>query len=461
MAFVSLTPTNRHPLERLLAPVHPVVVDDPPYGGEATGCRIRCARRSGAPQWLYAGDWRVLVTAARTSPTGRPITVLRTRSGDTFSAVASPDGSVHVPFSLAEAYENYVMERWVSVLGQRRLPPMALSAFYLAKRVIPRRLQLAARRVLVSWQGSPPFPTWPFDASAAKLLALYARCLLEATGSERLPFRWFWPQEHRAAVVLTHDVESEAGLRNALAVADLEEARGFRSSFNIVGDWYRIDWGIVDELGERGFELGVHGIFHDRSLFSDRKEFERQLPLIKSFQERLKAEGFRSPATHRVVDWLRELPACYDCSIPMSDPYEPQPGGCCSPWPFFLGNLVELPYTMPQDHTLFTLKRETDLEVWTRQLAALKAVGGMAQCVTHPDPGYLGVATNRELYTQFLDLVLTDDHLWRALPREVAAWWRRRDDITTAGAGVSMAYVTTADGGDLVGIEYPKPLIRS
>ena len=73
--------------------------------------------------------------------------------------------------------------------------------------------------------------------------------------------------------------------------------------------------------------------------------------------ERLGVEGFRSPATHRVNAWLADLPVSYDCTVPMSDPYEPQPGGCCSPWPFFIGSVVELPYTIPQDHTTFTLLR--------------------------------------------------------------------------------------------------------
>ena len=70
---------------------------------------------------------------------------------------------------------------------------------------------------------------------------------------------------------------------------------------------------------------------------------------MRELSERFAAVRFRSPATHRVHAWLPELPIEYDCTIPHSDPYEPQPGGCCSLWPFFLGgSVVELPSTLPR-----------------------------------------------------------------------------------------------------------------
>jgi len=255
----------------------------------------------------------------------------------------------------------------------------------------------------------------------------YARCLLLASGSAELRFRWFWPASHQSALILTHDVESAEGLRLAVEIADLEEERGLRSSFNIVASWYPIDHGIVRELRERGFELGVHGIYHDRSMFSTREAFEAQQPALREALRMLGAEGFRSPATHRVFDWLGDLPVSYDCSMPHSDPFEPQPGGCCSLWPFFIGNVVELPYTLPQDHTLLTLLRHRSLDLWLEQLGRIERLHGLAQVLSHPDPGYLGDPPKRELYAEFLDAICDRDKVWRALPRDVAAWWRQRD----------------------------------
>lgn len=436
---------NRHPLDRLLAPTTSIPLEDPPYGTQDGGRGIRCTPGEGRPRWLYLDAWRVFATPGSARGPAGPLPAFRDDSEAQFPLAPLDGGSVAVPFSLAEAYENYVRERWIASTRQRRLPTPVLNAFYVAKQAIPRGLQMTARRALIRWQGSPEFPRWPFDASVGRLLELYARLAIEVGDADRLAFRWFWPRGRRAALVLTHDVESEAGLRNAVKVADLEEERGLRSSFNVVGDWYPIDWGIVEELSQRGFELGVHGILHDRSLFSDRREFERQLPLLADFRAQLHADGFRSPATHRIVDWLQELPTSYDCTVPMSDPYEPQPGGCCSPWPFFLGDVLELPYTMPQDHTLFILKRERDISTWTRQLDSIEASYGLAQWVTHPDPGYLEDPRIRALYIELLDLVASRPSLWHALPREVASWWRRRDDGTADAAELATGHAVPDD----------------
>jgi peptidoglycan/xylan/chitin deacetylase (PgdA/CDA1 family) len=437
--IVSRVP-GEHPLLRLLRAVDPLTVDDPSASGErAPDAPVRCTPGTGEPQWLQSEGWRTLVRPGRAGPSGGEL-LLRfvTKAGTPADVVVDRSAGVaHVPFSLAEAYEAYVRERWVGATAGRHLSEGTLDRFYRVKRLIPRRAQLAARRALVRWQGGPEFPAWPFDDSAARLLKLLVHAVLAASGARELRFRWFWPHGRHAAAILTHDVESAEGLRLALEIADLEEERGLHSSFNVVGDWYPIDHGVIDELTGRGFEIGVHGVFHDRSMFASRGNFEAQQPALAHAAATLGAVGFRSPATHRVVDWLAELPVEYDCTIPMSDPYEPHPGGCCSPWPFFLGDVVELPYTLPQDHTLFTLLRQRTPELWLAQLERLERAGGLVQCLSHPDPGYLADPGKRACYAEFLDALAARDTLWTPLPREVAAWWRARDAGEEGGTGVA------------------------
>jgi len=353
----------------------------------------------------------------------------------TLRCARTGDGQVVVPFGLADAYAGYTAELYAG--GGRRLPPAVQNLYYLLKGAIPRRAQLAARRALIRWQGEPEFPAWPADTSVADLLRFWVRCELIARDRSELKFRWFWPDGARAAVVLTHDVESAAGLRNAARIADIEEEHGMRSSFNIVADEYPIDWGIVAELRDRGFELGVHGVHHDRSMFRSRADFESQQPELRRMAERLGADGFRSPATHRVHDWLGDLPVAYDCTVPMSDPYEPQPGGCCSPWPYFIESLVELPWSLSQDHTVLTLLGQSSPDLWIRQVDLIERQAGLVQCLTHPDPGYLGESRNEAVYAELLQHLEERPGLWKALPREVAAWWRLRDtsaDVPEVGS---------------------------
>jgi peptidoglycan/xylan/chitin deacetylase (PgdA/CDA1 family) len=371
---------------------------------------------------------RLLATDAVQAPDEQPCGNVppapRLSSASRAFARATLDGQARAPFSLASAYETLVMERWTS--GEAAaIAPWALAAFYRVRRAIPRGAQLALRRALIRRRGVPAFPSWPYDESVRDLLAAMVAIL--AAPNREIRFRWFWPGGARAALALTHDVESAAGLRNALRIADMEAARGLRSSFNVVKSWYEIDRGILRELAARGFEIGVHGVWHDRSLFSTRAEFESQQPLLREAADAFGAVGFRSPATYRVIDWLAELPFEYDCTVPLSDPYEPQPGGCCSPWPYFIGDTVELPWTLTQDHTLFTLLRHTDIGVWLAQVERLRDAAGLIQPLTHPDPGYLGEPGNARLYGAFLDRMAEQADLWGALPRDIARWWRHRD----------------------------------
>jgi peptidoglycan/xylan/chitin deacetylase (PgdA/CDA1 family) len=381
------------------------------------------------PVWLEANGWRLLAsTRGGEQPRGDVIETFRLSSGASASAVQVPDdGGVFVPFDFDEAYCNYITEAWRHTVALHQLSARQLGSYYRVKRLLPRSFWLALRRAFIRFGGRPSYPLWPLDRGVDSLVRFYALCLLLVAGSEEASFAWFWPERHRAALILTHDVESEAGQRLALELADLEEERGLRSSFNIVAAQYRVDAGVLGELSGRGFEIGLHGLRHDRSLFSSRTEFERQLPLLAEAADHLGAEGFRSPATHRVIPWLAELPVAYDCTVPHSDPYEPQPGGCCSLWPYMLGRIVELPYTLPQDHTLFTLLRQRSVATWLEQVDAIEQRFGLIQCLSHPDRGYLGDADKRSLYREFLDAVAEREGLWKALPREVASWWRRRE----------------------------------
>ena len=70
------------------------------------------------------------------------------------------------------------------------------------------------------------------------------------------------------------------------------------------------------------------------------------------------AVGFRSPATYRNPFWLPEIDVDYDSSFMDNATLEPQRGGVCSAFPFMLSErMVELPITLPMDHTLINILR--------------------------------------------------------------------------------------------------------
>jgi hypothetical protein len=163
--------------------------------------------------------------------------------------------------------------------------------------------------------------------------------------------------------------------------------------------------------------------------------------------------GFRSPATGRNAAWMHELPVGYDSSFPDSDPFEPQSGGCCSIMPFFFGDVVELPITLTQDHTVFEILRSPGIELWRRKTEWLTANHGLVNIIVHPD--YVVEQRNLDRYEAFLAYLAEHDDGWHALPRDVARWWRDRDGLSIAAGGevagstafgATVAYASERDG---------------
>lgn len=245
------------------------------------------------------------------------------------------------------------------------------------------------------------------------------------TGDAGVPTIYPWPDGHRFAFVPTHDVETADGWKSIERIAELETAFGIRSSWNIVPHKYLVDLGLLRDLQSRGFEVGVHGYNHDGKLFTSRAIFNDRLPAMNAALARFGVSGFRAPMVHRNLEWLQSLEIDHDGSYFDVDPYQAMPGGVGGVWPFIAGRFVELPYTMPQDHTLFVALHERDGRIWHEKLDYIAAMGGMALIVTHPD--YLNTESRLDTYRRLLEHVKELENVWCTLPQNVANWWRERD----------------------------------
>jgi peptidoglycan/xylan/chitin deacetylase (PgdA/CDA1 family) len=353
------------------------------------------------------------------------------------------------------AAEHYLRERY---LGEHERSTL-LSAYYAVKPLMPRTVQLALRRAYARRQARVTFPRWPIEPILVDRQQAELRAQLQATGADSVPVLSSWPDGRRFASILTHDVEGPLGVRNVRRVLEVERRHGFVSSWNFVAEWYPIEDGLFDHIRAMGGEIGLHAIKHDCKLFESRASFEADLPKIHRYLGEWDAVGFRSPATHRNAEWMHELGCLYDSSFPDTDPFEPQAGGCCSILPFFLGDLVELPITLVQDHTLFEILRTDSIEHWTRKSDWIIENQGLINLITHPD--YLDTPRRLRLYEEFLEYLSAQSAGWHALPREVAQWWRTRaglrlvsedGDVRIEGPGSERASLAwaRADGYDVV-----------
>lgn len=309
--------------------------------------------------------------------------------------------------------------------------------YYLIKPTLPRRLRMMLRRRYATRIRSRSAGVWP---------------ILQEAGNR--PAGWpGWPGQHRFAFVLTHDVEGVRGLEQCRRLAELEMRLGFRSSFNFVPDGdYSATAELRGWLQDHGFEVGVHDLHHNGRLYSDRAGFARKAARINQYVREWNASGFRSGFMHHNLDWLGDLDVLYDSSTFDTDPFEPQPDGVHTIFPFFVDRsapdkntggqgrdgYVELPYTLPQDSTLFLILGERDTTIWQQKLAWIAEKEGMALLNSHPD--YVDFDTGRSShaaypaswYEDFLAYVNSAHRgrFWNPLPRELAGWYR--DSIAAA-----------------------------
>ena len=301
--------------------------------------------------------------------------------------------------------------------------------YYQLKPFIPRALRAAVRRRIALRLEARVQDVWPI-----------------MPGSEQTPPGWLgWPVGKKFALVLTHDVEGPIGLRRCRRLAKLESELGFRSCFNFIpAGQYVVPPELREELTSEGFEIGVHDLHHDGRLYRTWRGFVGKAKRINEYLADWNAEGFRSGFMLHKLDWLHQLAIRYDMSTFDTDPFEPQRGGCCSWWPFFNSNLVELPLTMPHDHTLFVILGQRDEALWIEKAEALRERGGMALIVTHPD--YLIEGPGRAAYDRLLALYAGDSEAWKPLPAELAAWWRRRAASSIVGAAGGWMVTGPAQG---------------
>lgn len=340
----------------------------------------------------------------------------------------------------------FLRNHWISIsilAGVAWL--VGLRFYYWLKPSLPVSVRLLlrrwwARRRLAASKGS-----WP---------------ILESAKAE--PKGWpGWPEGREFAFILTHDVESPRGLDCVRDLAEAEMALGFRSSFNFIPEGpYRVAPELRRWLAERGFEVGVHDHRHDGHLYKSQAHFLASAGRINHFLSSWDAVGFRSGFMFHNLEWIQNLNVLYDSSTFDTDPFEPQPDGVKTIFPFWAagqnGNgYVELPYTLVQDSTLFLILQEKSSDIWKQKLRWIAEHRGMALLNVHPD--YIAFegrqpATDRyplAYYTEFLRWVRQtyEGKYLHKLPREVGGFCRRHFNPSRALYHLGLAFTFFAQKG--------------
>jgi hypothetical protein len=371
---------------------------------------------------------------------GRPAKAVTDSLHDAVDDVVTDASSVHLPFDPVQIIDNLRRERYRHASPTVRTLPWShvLRSMYYAVRPalgvsVRRHFQKAYFR---GWD-KISFPRWPVDTTVESIFEQLLVLSMKSKAVTRVPFIWFWPEGAPSCTIMTHDVETLAGLASCPQLMDLDDSFQIKSSFQIVPEErYTVLKSVLATIRKRGFEVNVHDLNHDGRLMNNRKTFLHRVERINRYGQQFGALGFRSAVMYRNIDWHDALKFSYDMSIPNVGHLEAQRGGCCTVLPFFVGNLLELPLTTTQDYSLFNILDDHSIRLWKEQISAIRAKHGLMSFLVHPD--YIMDQAARRVYNELLQYLCelrSQGETWIALPSEVAAWWRLRSELKIVNVG--------------------------
>jgi len=349
--------------------------------------------------------------------------------------------TVRLPFDFAEVIENLRLERYRQAMFPDRdtfaEKETVRKIYYLIRECLPVSARRHLQRAYFRGWKQLPFPAWPVDCTVDVLHEEFLRLAMEASGTKKAPFIWFWPEGAPSCLMMTHDVETSAGRDFSSKLMDLDDAYGIKASFQVIPEKrYDIPDEYVSEIRGRGFEFNIHDLNHDGHLYREREEFLRRAAKINGYAHRYHARGFRSGAMYRHQDWYDAFEFSYDMSVPNVAHLEPMRGGCCTVMPYFVGKIAELPLTASQDYSVFHILNDYSLDLWKRQLALIRRRNGLMSFIAHPD--YLIERRARSVYESLLDYLrqmVAREQIWAALPGDVDRWWRARREMKLVSRG--------------------------
>ena len=356
---------------------------------------------------------------------------------DVIRAVSIDNKKLSLPFNLTEIIDNLRLERYANRGTAKNLRRLLRKLYYRVRPLTTLTFRKQVQRFHARNWRKRIFPQWPVDTTVENVLERVLLLSMNAAGVEELPFVWFWPDGAASCLVMTHDVETAAGRDACANLMNVDDSYEIKGAFGIVPERrYEVSPDFLMSMQSRGFEVTIQDLNHDGRLFDDQKEFLRRAEIINRYGAKYGARGFRAAVLYREPEWYHALEFAFDMSIPNSAPLDPQHGGCCTVFPFFIGEILELPLTTTQDYTLFHVLNERSLDLWKTQIELILKKNGMLSFIVHPD--YVMAPDTLPVYKALLSYLRElrkKESIWCALPHEINTWWRARSKMSVVKNG--------------------------
>jgi hypothetical protein len=391
--------------------------------------RITCSPGNGQEGFFRLGDLRLYGRANGGSTSSGPDGNLPLID----TLVQDGIGSLSLPFDPNEIIDNLRWERYagaantqITYISNNKSLPRRL--YYAIRPLLPVKVRRHLQRIALQDWSKITFPAWPVDTTVEDFIEWLWIRIFQVTGAKQIPFIWYWPESFHSCAIMTHDVETGVGQDFCPTMLKIEHEYGIKSAFELVPEVrYEISEKVLEAIRWAGSEVCVHGLNHDGRLFSSEELFRTRAKAINQYAEKWGARGFRSPVMYRNLSWYDAFHFSYDMSVPNVAHLDPQRGGCCTVFPYFVGDILELPLTATQDYPLFNIIRSNPMEMWSKQMDLIVAKHGLVSFIIHPD--YILEPEKQALYRELLQMLRNfnnEKNVWLALPREVDTWWRER-----------------------------------
>ena len=201
-------------------------------------------------------------------------------------------------------------------------------------------------------------------------------------------------QKLQPMYLITHDIDTEKGLRRALKLKKVEDKYGVKSIWFIPTGEYKLDKKIVKELAE-DHEIGSHDVKHDGKLILlEKEEIVKRLKESKKLLEQIiekEVKWFRAPLLQhnmKIIQAIKEAGYKYSSTSPAWEPVHPvtmKPYGVELLDPVKVNDVIEIPVTLPQDHQMLHvigLSSKKSVEKWMNMINELNET---AVLLIHPD----------------------------------------------------------------------------
>jgi peptidoglycan/xylan/chitin deacetylase (PgdA/CDA1 family) len=435
-----------------------IAIEGAPLAPAVQAAAARLGVRECRLPWVSLG-------VPETKVAGAVLAVGRRGDGAPEPVVVAPEGAPQVLWSLADlgaALADLMDEgyRPAAAPAERPIPRAVLAAYYRAPEMLRRLVQRRAYRGLEAALATlgERASSYPVDAAGWLLVELILGLVRRAAGG--LVRLGRWPAPFASAAALTHDVEPSgwAYRRGLPRLLERVTASAHPATFGIVARpaARHLRGRAVTALAAH--EVLCHGLEHrGETVVGTRQEVRHGVEEARRGVEATlgrRVSGFRSPRLDRSRDLLWALDGAgldFDSSwpdvdrenlhgygtgvrlnVPFRPPVSDAPGGAPR-----ASRCLELPVSAPDCiQPLFEGASPLALRRAVREkLAFLRETGGLYVGIIHA--GVFGPedADRRERHLRFVVRQLRRPGVWLASLREIADWWRAREQVAVAVQG--------------------------